>query len=172
MDIPITKKYKYIRKAAIIMKQNEITIRKWNLADLPSLIQIWNEVVEGGRAFPQLDTLNQETGLSFFSSQYTAVAETVDGTIGRPVHSSSQQHRTCRPYRQCKLCGKFKMPRASYRRAACQRLPGTGKAAGLPDFAVQRCSCLEYSCFSSVSAAWISGSWYHSRRFQKHRWRI
>ncbi len=81
MDIPITKKYKYIRKAAIIMKQNEITIRKWNLADLPSLIQIWNEVVEGGRAFPQLDTLNQETGLSFFSSQYTAVAETVDGTI-------------------------------------------------------------------------------------------
>ena len=41
------------------MKQNEITIRKWNLADLPSLIQIWNEVVEGGRAFPQLDTLNQ-----------------------------------------------------------------------------------------------------------------
>ena len=26
------------------MKQNEITIRKWNLADLPSLIQIWNKV--------------------------------------------------------------------------------------------------------------------------------
>lgn len=172
MDIPITKKYKYIRKAAIIMKQNEITIRKWNLADLPSLIQIWNEVVEGGRAFPQLRYA--ESGNRSFLLFFPIYGRRRNSRRNdrRPVHSSSQQHRTCRPYRQCKLCGKFKMPRASYRRAACQRLPGTGKAAGLPDFAVQRCSCLEYSCFSSVSAAWISGSWYHSRRFQKHRWRI
>ena len=63
------------------MEQTKIKIRKWTPSDLSSLIQIWNEVVEEGRAFPQLDTLNQETGFSFFSSQYTAVAETSDGTI-------------------------------------------------------------------------------------------
>lgn len=63
------------------MKQNEIIIRKWTPSDLSSMIRIWNEVVEEGRAFPQLDTLTSESGFSFFSSQYTAVAETTDGTI-------------------------------------------------------------------------------------------
>lgn len=31
----------------------EIKIRKYEPADIPSMVQIWNEVVEEGVAFPQ-----------------------------------------------------------------------------------------------------------------------
>ena len=48
---------------------------------MPSIIRIWNEVVEEGIAFPQEDCLTMETGRSFFASQsYTGVAEE-NGTI-------------------------------------------------------------------------------------------
>ena len=53
-----------------------IRIRKYTEADLPDMIQIWNEVVEDGVAFPQEDFLTQETGKEFFAAQtYNAVAE-------------------------------------------------------------------------------------------------
>lgn len=51
-------------------------IRAYEEKDLPSMIKIWNEVVEEGVAFPQEDFLNEMTGAYFFASQtYTAVAE-------------------------------------------------------------------------------------------------
>ena len=44
--------------------------------DLEAMIQIWNEVVEEGAAFPQEEFLNRETGAEFFAAQtYAAVAE-------------------------------------------------------------------------------------------------
>ena len=56
-------------------------IRQYTPADLPAMLNIWNEVVEDGIAFPQEELLNQETGAAFFASQsYTGVAEE-DGTI-------------------------------------------------------------------------------------------
>ena len=56
-----------------------IIIRPYQDADLPSMNQIWNEVVEDGVAFPQEDFLNEETGKAFFADQtYTAVAEDID----------------------------------------------------------------------------------------------
>lgn len=56
-------------------------IREYNNQDLPDMIQIWNEVVEDGIAFPQEETLDLESGAAFFSSQsYTGVAEE-DGKI-------------------------------------------------------------------------------------------
>ena len=56
-----------------------IIIRPYQDADLPSMNQIWNEVVEDGVAFPQEDFLNAETGKAFFAEQtYTAVAEDTD----------------------------------------------------------------------------------------------
>lgn len=56
-------------------------IRKFEDKDLPSMISIWNEIVEEGIAFPQEDTLNEDTGKAFFESQsYTGVAED-DGRI-------------------------------------------------------------------------------------------
>ena len=51
-------------------------IRQYKKEDLPSMIRIWNEVVEEGIAFPQDDLLDFNTADEFFSSQsYTGVAE-------------------------------------------------------------------------------------------------
>ena len=53
-----------------------IKIRSYTPSDLPSMMAIWNEVVEEGIAFPQLDPLNNTTGPAFFASQtYCGVAE-------------------------------------------------------------------------------------------------
>ena len=51
-------------------------VRAYEKRDLESMIQIWNEVVEEGVAFPQEELLNNITGGEFFASQtYPAVAE-------------------------------------------------------------------------------------------------
>ena len=56
-------------------------IRNYESKDLPSMIAIWNEVVEEGIAFPQEEALTEETGAEFFASQtYCGVAE-VDGKV-------------------------------------------------------------------------------------------
>ena len=53
-----------------------IVIRKYEEKDLSAMIEIWNEIVEEGIAFPQEDFLNHESGAGFFASQtYTGVAE-------------------------------------------------------------------------------------------------
>ena len=53
-----------------------MNIRQFKISDLSQMIEIWNEVVEEGIAFPQEDLLTTETGKEFFESQtYTAVAE-------------------------------------------------------------------------------------------------
>ena len=58
-----------------------MTIRAYTQNDMPSMIRIWNEVVEDGIAFPQEECLDMETGTAFFASQsYTGVAEE-DGII-------------------------------------------------------------------------------------------
>ena len=56
-------------------------IRKYDLGDLPSMVAIWNEVVEDGVAFPQEDLLDTEKGAEFFAAQsYCGVADN-NGTI-------------------------------------------------------------------------------------------
>lgn len=37
---------------------SEVTIRKYKSGDLPEMIAVWNEVVEGGVAFPQEEMLD------------------------------------------------------------------------------------------------------------------
>ena len=44
----------------------EVEIRKYEPADIPAMVRIWNEVVEEGVAFPQEDGLTEESGTSFF----------------------------------------------------------------------------------------------------------
>lgn len=57
-------------------------IREYRKEDLPSMIEIWNEVVEEGVAFPQLDLLDAVTGEEFFASQtYNGVAEDETGNV-------------------------------------------------------------------------------------------
>ena len=53
-----------------------MNIRKYDQNDLPSMLEIWNEIVVDGIAFPQEDLLEAETGAAFFSSQsYCGVAD-------------------------------------------------------------------------------------------------
>ena len=50
-------------------------IREFTQADLLQIIPIWNEVVEQGKAFPQLEDLGVEDGEAFFKEQsYTGIA--------------------------------------------------------------------------------------------------
>lgn len=53
----------------------EIEIRRYEEKDLPRMIELWNEVVEEGAAFPQEELLTESTGRQFFALQtYSAVA--------------------------------------------------------------------------------------------------
>lgn len=56
-------------------------IREFTENDIPQMIDIWNDIVKDGIAFPQEDCLDEAEGFNFFSSQsYTGVAE-LDGKI-------------------------------------------------------------------------------------------
>lgn len=60
---------------------NEIKIREYNFNDIDYMKNIWNEVVEDGIAFPQIETLTNESAKDFFAAQtYCGVAEN-DGTV-------------------------------------------------------------------------------------------
>lgn len=59
-----------------------ISVRKYKDSDLAAMIDIWNQVVEDGIAFPQEDNLDEESGARFFDEQtYAAVAEDEKGKI-------------------------------------------------------------------------------------------
>ena len=54
----------------------KISVRKYRNSDLEQMIEIWNEVVREGVAFPQEECLTIQSGKDFFASQtYCAVAE-------------------------------------------------------------------------------------------------
>lgn len=54
----------------------EIQISKFNENDIGYALEIWNEVVKEGVAFPQLDMLDKKGGIEFFLSQtFTGIAK-------------------------------------------------------------------------------------------------
>ena len=56
-------------------------IRSYRESDLVRMVDIWNEVIEDGIAFPQEEFLTEETAREFFAAQsYCGVAE-VDGEV-------------------------------------------------------------------------------------------
>ena len=59
----------------------KMQITAYQKQEIEQAIEIWNQIVEEGIAFPQTEPLTQETGDEFFSSQsYTGIAK--DGTTG------------------------------------------------------------------------------------------
>lgn len=53
----------------------KMIIREYQEKDLCEMIEIWNEIVEEGNAFPQEELLNLESARNFFAVQtYTGVA--------------------------------------------------------------------------------------------------
>lgn len=60
-----------------------MVIRAYTEKDLPAMIDIWNEVVENGIAFPQEDCLDETTGKAFFAAQsYCGVADDGGTVVG------------------------------------------------------------------------------------------
>ena len=58
----------------------EIIIRRYEAKDIGAMIEIWNEVVREGNAFPQEECLSQESGTAFFAGQsFCGVAEEAPG---------------------------------------------------------------------------------------------
>ena len=56
-----------------------IEMRRITSENVHEAVMIWNKVVEDGVAFPQTETLDDDTGAEFFASQdYTAVAFDTD----------------------------------------------------------------------------------------------
>ncbi len=61
----------------------ELKIRKFKEEEIPSLIEIWNTVVEEANAFPQVDKLEEEKANEFFGAQsFTGVAAIDDEVVG------------------------------------------------------------------------------------------
>lgn len=59
-----------------LVEESAMEIRKYREQDLPEMTRIWNEVVEEGVAFPQLELLDEKTGKEFFAAQtFCGVAE-------------------------------------------------------------------------------------------------
>ncbi len=62
-----------------------IAVREFTKEDIPAMLGIWNEVVEEGVAFPQMEFLDERTGMEFFEAQsFTGIAveEETDSVVG------------------------------------------------------------------------------------------
>lgn len=60
-----------------------IIVRDFEKQDITQAIFIWNEVVEDGIAFPQLEKLDETSGMEFFASQsYIGIAAVDDKVLG------------------------------------------------------------------------------------------
>ena len=58
-------------------------IRAYTPRDVARMIEVWNEVVEDGVAFPQEDLLDEQTGAAFFAAQsHCGVAEEDGRVVG------------------------------------------------------------------------------------------
>jgi len=82
-----------------------IIIRKYTRNDIAQMIEVWNEVVDSGIAFPQVDKLTEDDAIDFFFEQsFTGVAENEDtgeilglyilhpNNIGRCGHISNSSY--------------------------------------------------------------------------------
>ena len=58
-------------------------IRGYTENDVSAMVRIWNEIIEEGVAFPQMDFLNEESGKAFFAAQtHCAVADDSGTVVG------------------------------------------------------------------------------------------
>lgn len=63
-----------------------IHIRNFKNEDINAAINIWNEVVRDGVAFPQTEPLDEVTGLEFFREQsFTGIAYAVDNNSSESI---------------------------------------------------------------------------------------
>ena len=58
-----------------------LEIRPYREEDLAGMLKVWNEVVEGGEAFPQIEPLTLEKAAEFFAAQTLSVVAGNAGAI-------------------------------------------------------------------------------------------
>ena len=58
-----------------------VQVRAYESADVPAMVDIWNEVVEDGIAFPQEEPLDAKSGAAFFGEQTHCGVAVEDGRV-------------------------------------------------------------------------------------------
>jgi len=59
------------------------TVERYTAQDIPGMMQVWNEVVDEGLAFPQLDDLTEATAAAFFAAQdHVGIIKDGDTVLG------------------------------------------------------------------------------------------
>lgn len=58
-----------------------LEIRPYREEDLPGMIKVWNEVVEGGEAFPQIEPLTLDAAREFFAEQALTTVAAIDSKL-------------------------------------------------------------------------------------------
>ena len=94
----------------------KIKVRKYTIQDTLAAIEIWNQVVEDGVAFPQEEMLNEETGREFLEEQsYTGSASDEErgeiaglyilhpNNVGRCGHICNASYAVRRDVRGCHI---------------------------------------------------------------------
>ena len=100
-------------------EEERMNVRAYVEADLPRMMLIWNQGVEDGVAFPQLDLLTPETARAFFAAQsFAAVAEENGEVIGLYILHPNNEGR----------CGHIANASYAVERGARDR--GAGEALG------------------------------------------
>ena len=90
----------------------EYEIVPYTEVDVDAMIEIWNEVVNDGVAFPQLDELSHKTGVEFFGKQDFVGVAKVNGevaglyilhpnNVGRCGHICNTSYAVSREARGC-----------------------------------------------------------------------
>lgn len=80
-----------------------LEIRPYREEDLAGMIKVWNEVVEAGEAFPQVEPLTMETARAFFAEQTLTTVAAIDdklfglyilhpNNVGRCVHVANASY--------------------------------------------------------------------------------
>ena len=123
-----------------------IAIRAYQPEDVPALVEIWNEVVEQGIAFPQKAPLTNQIGAAFFAKQSctaaaydTETAEIVGMYILHPNNVGRCGH----------ICNASYAVKATYRGQKIGEqlaaLPASSPSDGIPHLAIQ-CGCKGKLC--------------------------
>ena len=58
-----------------------LEIRPYREEDLAGMIKVWNEVVEAGEAFPQIEPLTMDTARAFFAEQTLTTVAAIDDKL-------------------------------------------------------------------------------------------
>ncbi len=80
-----------------------LEIRPYREEDLAGMIKVWNEVVEAGEAFPQIEPLTMDTARAFFAEQTLTTVAAIDdklfglyilhpNNVGRCVHVANASY--------------------------------------------------------------------------------